>query len=47
MMKLKQFEEATLDLVLFGFDVLTTSDMGEGVETYNEDKDPHEVSVEF
>lgn len=26
MKKMKQFEDATLELVLFGFDVLTTSD---------------------
>lgn len=37
MKKMKQFEDATLDLVLFGFDVLTTSGEQTGVigeETY-------------
>lgn len=32
MKKLMQFEEATMELILFGFDVLTTS----GVESYGE-----------
>ena len=47
MKKMKQFEDATLELILFGFDVLTTSGE-EGVESYGEfnDSDSSNSNVE-
>lgn len=34
MKKMMQFEEATMELILFGFDVLTTSSGVEGDESF-------------